>query len=85
MAPYIVIIAGIPASGKTTYARHISSKLHIPFIGKDAIKEKLYDVLRFRDFVVGNKIRVNTTDFTAVKYGEIDAGVTDFIADGEQS
>ena len=192
MAPYIVIIAGIPASGKTTYARHISCKLHIPVIGKDAIKEKLYDVLRFdtskrensqlygmasysvffhiaeclmradisfvlesnfppssanvilplvqkyyyraltvlfdadlkilhkrfcdrditderhpgltsksnvfndfnkfstetlplRDFVVGNKIRVDTTDFTTVKYSMIDAGVTGFIMDGEQS
>jgi len=45
--PYIILIAGIPASGKTTYARHISKKLNIPFIGKDAIKEKLHDVLKF--------------------------------------
>ena len=47
MMPYVIIIAGIPASGKTTYARHIAEEMHIPFIGKDAIKEKLYDVLRF--------------------------------------
>ena len=47
MKPYVIIIAGIPASGKTTYARHIAEQRHIPFIGKDAIKEKLYDVLRF--------------------------------------
>lgn len=47
MNQYVVIIAGIPAAGKTTYARHISEKLHAPFISKDNIKEKLYDVLRF--------------------------------------
>ena len=45
--PYVILIAGIPASGKTTYARHISEKLNIPFVGKDAIKEKLYDVLKY--------------------------------------
>jgi predicted kinase len=47
MKPYIIIIAGIPASGKTTYARHIAKQLNIPFIGKDAIKEKLYDVIKY--------------------------------------
>jgi len=45
--PYVIIVAGIPASGKTTYANHISTKLKIPFIGKDTIKEKLYDVIQF--------------------------------------
>jgi len=44
---YIILIAGIPASGKTTYARHIAEKLRVPFIGKDNIKEKLHDVLHF--------------------------------------
>jgi len=45
--PYVIIVAGIPASGKTTYARHIAEKLQVPFIGKDAIKEKIYDVIRY--------------------------------------
>jgi len=45
--PYVIIVAGIPASGKTTYANHISAKLEIPFIGKDAIKEKIYDVIQY--------------------------------------
>ena len=47
MTPYIILVAGIPASGKTTYARHISEKLRIPLICKDAIKENLYDVLHW--------------------------------------
>ena len=47
MAPYIIMIAGIPASGKTTYARHISEKLCIPLICKDAIKANLYDALHW--------------------------------------
>ena len=47
MNPYLIIVAGIPASGKTTDAKHIAEKLHIPLIGKDLIKEKLYDAIRY--------------------------------------
>jgi len=52
--PYIILVAGIPAAGKTTYARHITKKLHIPFIGKDNIKEKLHDVLQYDTSKQGN-------------------------------
>ena len=45
--PNIIILAGIPASGKTTYGRHLSEKMGLPFISKDAIKEKLHDVLKY--------------------------------------
>jgi len=45
--PYIILIAGFSGAGKTTYARHLATKLHIPFIGKDNIKEKLHDVLKY--------------------------------------
>ena len=52
--PYVIFVAGIPASGKTMYARHISAKLRVPFIGKDAIKEKLHDVIGYDTAVRGN-------------------------------
>ena len=45
--PLIIILAGIPASGKTTYGQHLVEKMRLPFISKDAIKEKLYDVLKY--------------------------------------
>jgi len=47
MKSYLIIIAGIPASGKTTYGKHIAEKLRIPFICKDSIKEKLYDAIHY--------------------------------------
>ena len=50
----MILIAGISGTGKTTYARHIADKLHIPFIGKDNIKEKLYDVLQYDTEKQGN-------------------------------
>ncbi|MCL2595781.1 MAG: AAA family ATPase [Promicromonosporaceae bacterium] len=44
-APYLVVVAGIPASGKTTYARHLADLLRVPLIEKDAIKEALHEVV----------------------------------------
>ncbi len=41
----IIVVAGPPASGKTTLAKAISEELRLPLIAKDAIKERLYDAL----------------------------------------
>lgn len=44
---YCILVAGIPASGKTTTARFIAEGLQIPLISKDKIKEILYDAVGF--------------------------------------
>ena len=43
--PYIIIVAGIPASGKSVYGQHIAKKLSVPLVEKNPIREILYDVL----------------------------------------
>lgn len=48
MKPTIIIITGLPATGKTTIALGIAEKLHIPLIAKDEIKECLGDTLGCR-------------------------------------
>ena len=45
MLPKILIVNGLPASGKTTLAKQISKDLEIPVIFKDQIKEDLFDSL----------------------------------------
>jgi len=45
MLPKIIIVNGLPASGKTTLASKISKELEIPAIYKDQIKEDLFDSL----------------------------------------
>jgi dephospho-CoA kinase len=40
---FLILIAGVPASGKTRYALHLAEKLHIPVFCKDHIKEHLYE------------------------------------------
>lgn len=43
----IIIVAGMPASGKTTFVNKLSKALGYPVLEKDAIKEELFDVIGF--------------------------------------
>lgn len=44
---YCILVAGMPASGKSTVAEKIAEALEIPMLSKDAIKEVLFDDLGF--------------------------------------
>lgn len=45
---YSIVIAGIPASGKTTLAKFLSRQMGIPWFSKDGIKERLFDTVGFQ-------------------------------------
>jgi len=45
----LIIVNGIPGTGKTTIAKSIAKKLNMTLIMKDAIKEFLFDTLGVRD------------------------------------
>jgi len=45
---YLIILSGIPGSGKTTFSDYLSKELGIPAISKDFIKEILFDDLGFQ-------------------------------------
>ena len=44
---YCILVAGMPASGKSTMAKAISEKWSLPLLSKDSIKELLYDNIGF--------------------------------------
>ena len=44
---YIILLAGMPASGKSTIAAHLSREFSLPVLEKDAMKEVLFDTLGF--------------------------------------
>lgn len=46
----IIIIAGMPASGKSTIAMKLSKAFGYPILEKDAIKEELFDVIGFNNY-----------------------------------
>jgi predicted kinase len=43
--PLLVVVGGMPSSGKTTVAEGLAGRLRLPVIAKDEIKESLYDTL----------------------------------------
>jgi predicted kinase len=45
----IIIVSGLPVSGKTTIARRIAAELRLPLISRDDINERLFDNLGWRD------------------------------------
>lgn len=45
-----IIIAGMPASGKTTISKRLSEAFGFPILEKDAIKEELFDVIGFQEY-----------------------------------
>jgi glucokinase len=47
--PRVVLVNGVPASGKTTIARAIGTRLEVPVFELDVVKEVLFDELGYRD------------------------------------
>ena len=48
-APLVLLVNGLPATGKTTLARRLATDLRLPLLAKDAIKETLFDTLGWSD------------------------------------
>jgi predicted kinase len=47
--PRLLIVNGLPASGKTTLSRAVAPALGLPLISKDELKESLFDQLGWSD------------------------------------
>jgi len=52
----LIILAGMPATGKSTVAAGLSQTLGYPILEKDNIKEGLFDVLGFENYAQKRKL-----------------------------
>lgn len=48
-SPLVILVNGLPATGKTTLARRLATDLRLPLLAKDDIKETLFDTLGWSD------------------------------------
>ena len=58
----LILLAGLPASGKSGFANYAGQKLDIPVIAKDELKEILFDDVGFRSREEKLKLGVASTD-----------------------
>ncbi len=52
----LIILAGMPASGKSTLAKKLSEAFHYPILEKDELKEALFDSLGFENYAQKRKL-----------------------------
>jgi predicted kinase len=45
MYPLLIVISGLPCTGKTTLGRWLAGQLNLPLFSKDAFKEMLFDTV----------------------------------------
>lgn len=66
MKKVLIIIAGIPATGKTTYGNKISKELKIPIFSKDRFKEVIYDSVCDSSFGYEQKRKVGISSYSVL-------------------
>ena len=64
--PTLIIVLGLPATGKTQLAQKIAAEFHMPLISKDDIKEIIFDGLGWHDREWSKK--AGRTTFALIDY-----------------
>ncbi len=54
----LIIIAGMPATGKSTLAKSLSAEFSLPILEKDEIKEAMFDTLGYADLLAKRQLDV---------------------------
>ncbi len=62
MPPTLLVVHGLPASGKTSLAKWIAHELHWPAVHKDDLKEILFDTLGWSDRAWSRRLGVSTIE-----------------------
>ena len=62
MKPILILISGFSCTGKTTLAKKIAKRYSLPLIGRDELKESLYDSLGYSDREWSKKLGIASYD-----------------------
>jgi predicted kinase len=73
--PLLVVVTGPPASGKSTLARELATALRVPFLSKDELKERMYEVFGDASEAEEEVERAAVAILFSVTSSNLDAGV----------
>lgn len=74
--PLLVVVTGPPAGGKSSTSREIARSLGIPFLSKDELKERLYEVFGSGEELEDRVERAALAILFSVAASQLRAGVS---------
>ncbi len=77
----LIIIAGMPATGKSTLAAKLQAHFGFPVFEKDAIKERLFDTIGFEDYAGKRQLDVAANAVLLEQIGRMLAAGASLIVD----
>jgi predicted kinase len=77
MPARLILVNGPPASGKTTLAGPLAAALGLPLLGKDLVKEALFDALGTGDRAWSRRLGVASYEVLYAVAGRLPAAVLD--------
>jgi predicted kinase len=73
--PTLILVTGLPCTGKSALARKLAARLDLPLLGKDLIKEALFDSLGWGNRAWSKRLGVaSVTVLFAIIESELAAG-----------
>jgi glucokinase len=69
--PALIVVGGLPATGKTALASQIAGEFHLPFFQKDGFKETLFDTLGWNDRAWSQKLSAASNALLVYSVGAV--------------